>query len=69
MNLDERGWIKEGYIADVTVLDLNNIKTNSISNPHQYCEGVKYLLINGEVVIDKGKWNGRLPGRVLKPKK
>lgn len=70
MNWNDRGWIKEGYKADIVVLDLKNIKTrNSISNPHVYSEGVKYLLINGELVLDGGKWTGKLPGKVIKLKK
>lgn len=70
MNWNDRGWIKQGYIADIAILDLNNIKTmTSISNPHQYSEGVKYLLINGVVAIDNGRWNGKLPGKVLTLKK
>lgn len=70
MNWDDRGWIKERYKADIVVLDLENIKTKtSISNPHQYSEGVQYLFINGQLVIDKGKWNGNLPGKVLRLKK
>ena len=70
MNWDDRGWIKEGYKADIVVLDQKNIKIKtSISNPHQYSEGVKYLLINGKVVLFEGKWNGSLPGKVLKLKK
>lgn len=70
MNWDDRGWIKEGYKADIVVFDLKNIKTRtSINNPHQYSEGVIYLLINGEIVLDQGKWNGKLPGKVIKLKK
>ncbi len=70
MNWDDRGWVKNGYKADIVVLDLNNIKTGtSISNPHVYSKGVKYLLINGEVVLDGGKWTGKLPGKVIKLKK
>ena len=70
MNFKERGWIKEGYMADIVVLDLNNIKTKaSLQNPHHYCEGVMYLLVNGELVIDEGKWNRNLPGQVIKLKK
>ncbi|MHC4539196.1 MAG: N-acyl-D-amino-acid deacylase family protein [Planctomycetota bacterium] len=69
MNWHDRGWIKEGYKADVVILDLDNIVTGaSISQPHQYCEGVEYLIINGQVVIDQGKWNSKLPGKVLKLK-
>ena len=70
MNWDDRGWLKEGYKADIVILDLKNIKIKTaISNPHQYSEGVKYLLINGKVVLFEGKWNGNLPGKVLKLKK
>ena len=70
MNWDDRGWIKEGYKADIVVLDLNNLKIKtSISNPHMYSQGVKYLLVNGKVVITGGKYNGQLPGQVLKLKK
>lgn len=69
MHWDDRGWIKQGYKADVVVLDLKNIETpTSISNPHQHSKGVEYLLINGELVLHRGEWTGRLPGRVLKLK-
>jgi N-acyl-D-aspartate/D-glutamate deacylase len=69
MNWNDRGWIKEGYKADIVVLDLENIKTRtSISNPHVYSEGVKYLLINGELVLSNGQWTDKLPGEVIKLK-
>ncbi|MGD9347264.1 MAG: amidohydrolase family protein [Candidatus Aminicenantes bacterium] len=69
MHWQDRGWIREGYKADITIFDLKNIQINtSISNPHQFSEGVEYLLINGELVLDKGKWTGQLPGRILRPK-
>lgn len=70
MKWDDRGWIKEGYKADIAVIDLRNLKTpTSISNPHQYSRGVDYLLINGKLVLDKGTWSGALPGQVLKLKR
>ncbi|UCH94908.1 MAG: amidohydrolase family protein [Candidatus Aminicenantes bacterium] len=70
MNWDDRGWIKQGYIADIVVLDLKRIKTGtSISNPHQYSSGVEYLVVNGEIVLDKGEWTGKLLGKILKLKK
>lgn len=69
MNWNDRGWIKEGYKADIVLLDLKNIRTEtSISNPHCYSAGVEYLLVNGKVTIDKGKYNGELAGKVLKLK-
>ncbi len=70
MNWKDRGLIKEGYKADINIFDLDNIVINtSISNPHQYSEGVKYLIINGEIVLDNEQYTGKLPGRVLKLKK
>ncbi|HEX9975082.1 MAG TPA: amidohydrolase family protein [bacterium] len=69
MNWDDRGWIKEGYKADLVLLDLKKLKTEtSISNPHCYSEGVEYLLVNGKVTIDNGNYTGELAGRVLKLK-
>ena len=70
MGWNDRGMIKEGYKADIAVIDLNGIKTpSSIHNPHRYSEGVSYLLINAEIVIDGGKWTGALPGEIIKLKK
>ncbi|MBN2245207.1 MAG: amidohydrolase family protein [Candidatus Aminicenantes bacterium] len=68
MNWDDRGWIKPGFKADIVILDLENIAIKtSITNPHQYCSGVEYLLINGKLVLDGKKFTGALPGRILKP--
>jgi N-acyl-D-amino-acid deacylase len=51
------------------IWDIKNIRTpSSLSNPHQYSQGVIHLMINGEPVIAGGKWTGKLPGKVLKPK-
>ncbi len=69
MNWDDRGWIKEGYKADIVVLDLENINIGTtISNPHVYSEGVRYLLVNGEIVLRNGRWTEALPGEVIKLK-
>lgn len=70
MNWEDRGRIKEGFKADIVVFDLDNIQIKtSISNPHRYSEGVKYLLVNGELVLENGKYNDKLPGKVLLLKK
>lgn len=70
MNFDDRGWIKERYKADIVILDLKNIRNKaSIFSPHQYSDGVKYLLINGAVIIFEEEWTGELPGKVIKLKK
>ena len=69
MHLDDRGWIKTGYKADIAVIDLKNIQTPAtLSNPHQYGRGVVHLLINGRPAVENGRWTGGLPGRVLRLK-
>jgi N-acyl-D-amino-acid deacylase len=67
MNWNDRGWVKEGYIADIAIIDMDNIEIgSSIHNPHVYCKGVNYLLIGGELAIDNGKYTGKLPGKIIK---
>jgi N-acyl-D-amino-acid deacylase len=66
MNWEDRGWIEQGYKADIVIFDLKKIETpTSVTNPHQFSQGVVYLVINGKVVIEKGDWTGLLPGKVL----
>jgi len=66
MGWSDRGWIQEGMKADIAVLDLDRLRTPaSISNPHQYAEGVVYLFVNGRAAIDRGLPTGMLPGKVL----
>jgi len=66
MNWPDRGRIAVGVAADIVVLDLAGIEVpSSISNPHGLSRGVRQLLINGRVVLDKDEWTGDLPGRVL----
>jgi len=68
IGLNDRGLLKEGYWADITIVDTETIADNSTyTNPHQYPDGIPYVLVNGQVVVDDGKITGKLPGRVLTP--
>ena len=65
-SLKDRGLIKEGMFADITIFDYENIKDKAtFSNPHQYGEGFSYIIINGKIVIENDKYTGALPGMVL----
>ena len=65
-NLRGRGVIKEGAYADIVLLDIPNIKIlGDEIETRRYPEGVEYVFVNGEAVVDKGKHTGRRPGRVL----
>jgi len=69
MGWKDRGFLREGYWADVVVFNPKTYRPRAnFTNSHRYCEGVEYLLVNGKVVIEKGKYNGELPGKIFAPK-
>ena len=64
--LNDRGWIREGAIADLAIFDPTLVRDRATyTNPHQLAEGMAYVLVNGKVVIDDGKFNDTLAGEVL----
>jgi N-acyl-D-amino-acid deacylase len=67
LGLGDRGVLREGCWADVTVFDPARIADRATyDDPHQYAVGVSTVLVNGEVVLDGGDHTGALPGRVLR---
>jgi N-acyl-D-amino-acid deacylase len=70
IGLRDRGLLRESYWADITIFDPKTIADRATYvNPHQYAEGVPYVLVNGELVVDGGKITGKLPGKVLSPQR
>ncbi|MFC1821053.1 amidohydrolase family protein [Thermodesulfobacteriota bacterium] len=66
VRLSSRGLIKEKMYADIVVFDLKTIKDNAtFQRPHQYPEGIKYVLVNGTIVAQDKRVTGKLPGKVL----
>jgi N-acyl-D-aspartate/D-glutamate deacylase len=64
--MSDRGRIADGMIADVAVFDPATVADQAdFENPHQYAEGVPYVVVSGELVVDNGHHTGMLPGRVL----
>jgi N-acyl-D-aspartate/D-glutamate deacylase len=64
-----RGLIKEGFFADITIFDPGSIIDKATyQQPAQLSEGVKFVLVNGQVVFENGKATGAMPGRALKGK-
>jgi N-acyl-D-aspartate/D-glutamate deacylase len=67
LGLADRGLLREGFRADVTVFDPGRIADESTyPEPHRYATGVSTVIVSGEVVIDGGDHTGALPGRVLR---
>jgi dihydroorotase/N-acyl-D-amino-acid deacylase len=67
MGLADRGCIREGCAADVTVFDAATVADKgTFDNPHQYPVGIEYVLVNGEAVVDGGKFTTARAGKVLR---
>jgi N-acyl-D-aspartate/D-glutamate deacylase len=67
LKLPERGYLKPDYFADVVVFDPQTYRdVATFDKPHQYATGVKYLFVNGKLVIDEGKFTEVLAGKVLR---
>lgn len=66
LGIRDRGQIAEGFFADIAVFDADEIIDQAtFENPHQYATGMKYVLVNGEIVVADGEHTGARPGRVL----
>ena len=66
MGIRDRGILREGVWADVVVFDPARIRdAATFFQPHQYTEGVDFVLVNGEFVVDSGRITGKLAGKVL----
>jgi len=63
----KRGRISEGYYADLTLLNLDQLSDEaSYLNPHQYPKGVEYVMVNGVLGVEQGKPTGREAGRPIR---
>jgi N-acyl-D-amino-acid deacylase len=66
-NLKDRGKLAPGYFADVIVFDEKTVADRSTyENPELFAEGVKYVIVNGKLAIDDGKYTGAMAGKVLR---
>jgi N-acyl-D-amino-acid deacylase len=62
----DRGRIKEGCFADVLVIDWENYRDRSdFTDPHQYCDGVEAIIVNGVLTVYRGNHTGKRGGRIL----
>jgi N-acyl-D-amino-acid deacylase len=66
IGLPDRGYIREGYKADLVLFDFERIRDRAtILQPDRYPVGIEYVLVNGEFTVDGATLTGKLPGRVL----
>jgi len=66
LSIPDRGVLREGFFADVTVFDPATIAEHStFEQPHQLSTGVRFVFVNGTLVVRDGRHTGAKPGRAL----
>ena len=67
MGISDRGTLGPDKKADIVVFNLDELKdTATYKHPQQYAEGIEYVWVNGQMVIERGRRTGGRPGKVLK---
>ncbi len=67
VGLRDRGLLREGMYADVTVFDPQRvIDRATFEVPNQYPEGIQYVIVNGQISVDAGKRTAALAGRPIR---
>ena len=66
MGLMDRGLLRPGLQADITIFDAETIlDRETYQDPHAFPSGIEYVIVNGQLVVERGEQNETRPGRVL----
>ena len=67
MGLADRGVIREGLKADLTVFDYETIEDGATwAEPMASAKGIDYVIVNGKLAVDAGRYTGAKGGQVLR---
>jgi N-acyl-D-aspartate/D-glutamate deacylase/sugar lactone lactonase YvrE len=67
IGIRDRGLLQPGRFADIVIFNASRVRDHSTyEEPFQYSDGVEYVVVNGQLVIDKGRHIGARPGRALR---
>ncbi len=68
LRLPDRGLLRPGYAADLTVFDPATVKDEAtFADPHRHPTGIPWVIVNGAVVVEGGSFTAAGTGRVLTP--
>lgn len=66
LGIRDRGRLKEGFWADITLFnDRMVLDQATFEKPKQFPIGIPYVIVNGKIVLDRGRHTGNLPGKVV----
>lgn len=67
LGITDRGILRPGMMADVTIFDpATVIDRSTYEKPFQYPVGIETVVVNGQIVLDDGKPTSARPGKVLR---
>jgi N-acyl-D-amino-acid deacylase len=67
LGLADRGLLRDGYAADLVVLDPARVRSNATyEDPRRFPDGIEHVVVNGTPVVDGGRHTGSTPGRALR---
>jgi len=67
LGLPDRGVLRTGAVADIVIFDPVRVRsTATYEEPRSYPEGIDWVIVAGEVVVEEGRHTGARPGRSLR---
>ncbi len=67
MRIEDRGILRPDMWADVTLFDYSKLRdVATFEDPNRYSEGIRYVIVNGQLVLDDGKMTDARPGRPIR---
>lgn len=67
LGIQDRGILRENMRADLVLFDETKVSdTSTFLDPHQYAQGISWVVVNGVTVVENGVHTGARPGMVLK---
>jgi dihydroorotase/N-acyl-D-amino-acid deacylase len=67
MGITDRGLVRPGFKADLTIFDLATVRDRStFQDPNHYSEGIRHVLVNGQAVVRDGRITDARPGQVIR---
>ena len=67
LNMKWRGLIRKGYFADLVIFDEDRvIDKATYEEPRRFPAGIEYVIVNGQVLLEKGNLHPIKAGKVLR---
>ncbi len=67
LNLTDRGVLRPGAWADITIFDPKTVEDcASIASPNEYPAGIEYVMVNGQLTVEKGSYHPVYAGQVVR---